>query len=174
MKIVILNGSPRKGNTLDAINAFTSGLHSMHSVEVIDTYKLKVSPCTGCRACENHKGCVATDDSNMIVDTLVAADMIVIAAPVYWYGIAAQPKMVLDKCYCRARQLKGKKVGFITIGGAAQTHRQYELIKGQYECCAEALNWDMQFNQTYTATHFGDLIVQDAVVEELRLLGSKL
>lgn len=68
MKILVLNGSPRKGNTLTAIATFAKGVSSKHELEVVDTYKLTVSPCTGCGACQCYKGCVAKDDSNMIVD----------------------------------------------------------------------------------------------------------
>ena len=76
MKILVLNGSPRKGNSVAAINAFVGGASKKHEVEVVDAYQLKVSPCMGCGACQCYKGCVAKDDSNMIVDKMVAADMI--------------------------------------------------------------------------------------------------
>ena len=105
MKILVLNGSPRKGNTLTAINSFVKGVSCEHEVEVVDTYKLDVSPCTGCRACQCYKGCVAKDDSNMIVDKIVDADLLVFATPVYWWGITAQLKMVIDKCYCKGAYL---------------------------------------------------------------------
>ena len=67
MKIVILNGSPRKGNTVTAIQMFTECAQKRHEVEIVDTYKLNVSACMGCGVCECHKGCVANDDSNFIV-----------------------------------------------------------------------------------------------------------
>ena len=33
---------------------------------------------------------------------------------VYWWGMSAQLKLIIDKCYCRGLQLKNKKVGTIT------------------------------------------------------------
>ena len=51
MKILVLNGSPRKGNSVAAINAFVGGASKKHEVEVVDAYQLKVSPCMGCGAC---------------------------------------------------------------------------------------------------------------------------
>ena len=52
MKILVLNGSPRKGNTLTAIDAFVEGVSNKHELEVVDTYKLNVSPCKiGIAAC---------------------------------------------------------------------------------------------------------------------------
>ena len=43
MKILVLNGSPRKGNTVTAINAFAEGAKDKNEIEIIDTYKLKNS-----------------------------------------------------------------------------------------------------------------------------------
>ncbi len=49
------------------------------------------------------------DDTNVTIDTIAAADMILFATPVYWWGMSAQLKLIIDKCYCRGLQLKGKK-----------------------------------------------------------------
>ena len=101
MKIVILNGSTRKGNVYAAISAFAATAEKKNEVEIIDTDSVNVSPCKGCGVCQCYKGCVAKDDSNMVVDTIVSADMIVFATPVYWWGMTAQLKTVIDKCYCK-------------------------------------------------------------------------
>ena len=44
MKIVIINGSARKGNTLTAINAFIKGASGKNEIEVIQPDKLDISP----------------------------------------------------------------------------------------------------------------------------------
>ena len=43
MKIVIINGSARKGNTLTAINAFIKGAAEKNEIEVIAPDKLHIS-----------------------------------------------------------------------------------------------------------------------------------
>ena len=48
MKIVIINGSARKGNILTAINAFMKGAADRNAIEVIQPDKLHISPCKGC------------------------------------------------------------------------------------------------------------------------------
>ena len=109
MKIVIINGSARKGNTLTAINAFIKGASEKNEIEIIEPDKLNIAPCKGCGVCQCSKGCVDKDDTNPTIDKIAAADMILFATPVYWWGMSAQLKLIIDKCYCRGLQLKNKK-----------------------------------------------------------------
>ena len=68
MKIVIINGSARKGNTLTAINAFIKGASEKNEIEIIEPDKLHIAPCKGCGACQCYKGCIAQDDTNPTID----------------------------------------------------------------------------------------------------------
>lgn len=175
MNILVLNGSPRKGNTVTAIEAFKAGAVSAgHEVEVVDTYKLKVGPCVACGTCECYKGCVAKDDSNEIVDRIVAADMVVWTTPIYWWGMTAQLKLVLDKCYCKGVQLKGKKTGVIAVGGSPVSNPQYRLVREQFECIAKYLDWDIKFHRSYYATLATDLAENEEALAELRADGAAL
>ena len=90
MKIVIINGSARKGNTLTAINAFIKGASEKNEIEIIEPDKLNIAPCKGCDVCQCSKGCVDKDDTNPTIDKIAAADMILFATPVYWWGMSAQ------------------------------------------------------------------------------------
>ena len=84
--------------------------------------------------CQCSKGCVDKDDTNPTIDKIAAADMILFATPVYWWGMSAQLKLIIDKCYCRGLQLKNKKVGTIVVGGSPVDSIQYELIDKQFDC----------------------------------------
>ena len=53
MKIVIINGSARKGNTLTAINAFIKGASEKNEIEIIEPDKLNIAPCRGCGVCND-------------------------------------------------------------------------------------------------------------------------
>lgn len=174
MKIVIVNGSPRKGNTYSAINALVEGAKDNNDIEVIDSYKLKISPCVACGTCECYKGCVAKDDSNPTVDKLVNADMIIFATPVYWWGITAQIKLVIDKCYCKGALLKNKKVGVIAIGGSPTTNVQYELIEKQFQCIGDYLDWDIKFHKSFFASEKDDLLKNESAMKELKALGKEI
>lgn len=174
MKILVINGSARKGNTLTAIEAFAKGASGKHEVEVIAPDKLQIAPCKGCDACECYKGCIDRDDTNPTIDKLTEAGMILFATPVYWWGITAQMKLVIDKCYCRGMQLKEKKVGAIVIGGAPTDGIQYELIRKQFECMAQYLSWDMVFHKSYSANATDELAKNEAVIRELEQLGASV
>ena len=95
MKMIILNGSARRGNTYAAIQALKEGASEKHEVEVLDADKLKISPCKGCGACQCYKGCIDQDDTNPVTEKIAAADMIVFATPVYWWEMTAQLKQMI-------------------------------------------------------------------------------
>ena len=152
MKVIIINGSARKGNTLTAIEAFVKGASEKNEIEIIEPDKLNIAPCKGCGACQCSKGCVDKDDTNPTIDKIAAADMILFATPVYWWGMSAQLKLIIDKCYCRGMQLKNKKVGTIVVGGSPVDSIQYELIDKQFDCMAKYLSWDLLFQKSYYAT----------------------
>ena len=174
MKIVIINGSARKGNTLTAINAFIKGAAEKNEIEVIAPDKLHISPCKGCGACKCHKGCVDQDDTNSTINKLMEADMILFATPVYWWGMTAQLKQVIDKCYCRGLQLKEKKIGLIVVGGSPLDNIQYELICKQFDCMASYLSWDMLFQKCYYANARDELAKDVDAIQKLENLGKNV
>ena len=174
MKIVIINGSARKGNTLTAIQAFTEGVAKGNEIEVIAPEKLNIAPCKGCGVCQCSKGCVDQDDTNPTIDKIVAADVIVFATPVYWWGMSAQLKLIIDKCYCKGLHLKNKKVGILVVGAAPVGSIQYELINKQFQCMADYLSWDMLFMKSYSASDRADLSNSEDAIADLKELGSNL
>ncbi len=65
--------------------------------------------------------------------------MIIFATPVYWWGISAQLKLIIDKCYCKDLHLKNKKVGVLVVGADSVDSIRYELIHKQFQCMADYL-----------------------------------
>ena len=120
------------------------------------------------------KGCVDKDDTNPTIDKIAAADMILFATPVYWWGMSAQLKLIIDKCYCRGMQLKNKKVGTIVVGGSPVDSIQYELIDKQFDCMAKYLSWDLLFQKSYYATAKDELSKNQDAMKELEDIGKDL
>ena len=99
MKIIVLMGSPnRKGSTNLLAEAFKKGAEEAgHNVQVIDICHVDVNPCIGCVKCGYEGPCVQNDDTRIIRSALLSADMVVFATPLYYYGMTAQLKAVVDR-----------------------------------------------------------------------------
>ena len=61
MKILILNGSPRKkGTVATLLKAVVEGINKSHEVEWIDVYDLKMKPCIACMKCRPDGECAVS------------------------------------------------------------------------------------------------------------------
>ncbi|MDO4193278.1 MAG: flavodoxin family protein [Erysipelotrichaceae bacterium] len=99
MKIIVLMGSPNKhGSTGIIAEQFVKGAEEAgHTAEVIDVCHADLHPCTGCICCGYEGDCAQKDDMDMIRKKLLSADMVVFATPLYYYGMSAQLKTVVDR-----------------------------------------------------------------------------
>lgn len=99
MKITVLFASPNKNDsTAIMVDNFKRGAEeSGHKVEVLDVCKLDVNPCIGCIRCGYEGPCVQKDDNDIIRNKLLNTDMVVFATPLYYYGMSAQLKRVVDR-----------------------------------------------------------------------------
>ncbi|SHN84487.1 flavodoxin family protein [Desulfitobacterium chlororespirans] len=97
--ILGIAGSPRRnGNTDRLLKAAMNALaETGYSTEIINIRDLQYSPCLGCNACSKTGRCVQKDDIQYLQERLVAADRIIVAAPVFFMGINAQTKAVIDR-----------------------------------------------------------------------------
>ena len=138
MNILILSGSPRKGGNTDMlVEAFVKGASQKHHIEVVSVHDYKVSPCMGCNACfrdEDH-ACCQQDDMTYIYRKMAVADMLVIASPVYFYGLSAQLKAVIDRCHNPSRDTFHIKKMALFLVGAATLPELFDSILTQYQLC---------------------------------------
>ena len=119
MKITILMGSPNKrGSTSLLVNEFVRGAkESGHICEVIDVCHANIHPCIGCVACGYEGPCVQKDDVEAIRAKLLSSDMVVFATPLYYYGMSAQLKTVVDRfcAYNSSLNSKNLKSALLTV-----------------------------------------------------------
>ena len=138
MNILILSGSPRKcGNTDLLVEAFVKEATQKHHVEVVSVRDYKVNPCMGCNACFTSKDntCAQKDDMTLIYEKMSLADMLVIASPVYFYGLSAQLKAVIDRCHNPIRDTFHIKKMALLLVGAATLPELFDSILAQYQLC---------------------------------------
>lgn len=99
MKIVVLFASPNEnGSTKLIVNEFKRGATvAGHDVEIIDVARSNIHACTGCVHCGYEGSCVQSDDMQEIKSKILSSDMLVFATPLYYYGMTAQLKAVVDR-----------------------------------------------------------------------------
>jgi multimeric flavodoxin WrbA len=136
MKVLGIMGSPRiKGNADLLLDEALNGAKSQGAeVEKIVVDKLKISPCKEYLGCFRDGNCVIRDDMDAIYPKLLEADLVILASPVFFYGVSAQAKALIDRCqalWARKHILKrnlpggGRQGAFIAVG-ATRGKRLFE------------------------------------------------
>lgn len=179
MKTLLINGSPRSnGNTVTALKALTEGMKERDpggEIRQIDAARINMTGCTHCNTCKENGGvCAIKDDGEEIMTKLCEADRIVFATPVYWWGVTAQLKTVVDRMFAKIEPLmkegKKKEIGLIAIGQADVTGEQYELISRQFRCICGFLGWELVIDEAICAAAPDDLASDKAKLEHLKQL----
>ena len=136
MKVLGIMGSPRvKGNTDLLLDEALRGAKSQGAeVEKIVVDKLKITPCKEYLGCFRDGNCVIRDDMDSIYPKLLEADIVILASPMFFYGVSSQAKALIDRCqalWARKHILKqrlsdgGRKGAFIAVG-ATKGKRLFE------------------------------------------------
>ncbi len=102
MKVLVLNGSPKKNSdTMQLTNSFLEGLNvaGSNEIEIINVIDKNIAPCRGCFGCwQNGDGkCVIQDDQNEILDKYLKVDLVIWSFPLYCFGFPSHIKAVLDR-----------------------------------------------------------------------------
>lgn len=115
-KVLILSSSPRMGGNSDLLSEeFMKGaLQSGHQVEKVFLKDKKINYCTGCGTCNSKsKACPQKDDMPEILQKMLAADVIAMATPVYFYTMCGQMKTLIDRTVARYTDISNKEFYFI-------------------------------------------------------------
>ncbi len=116
MKIAVLNGSPKVGNTAAMVNAFADGAKEAgHEVEILHVGKMKIGGCIACEYCHT-KGegkCVQKDDMEKVMPAYKDADMVVFASPIYYFDVTAQLSAAIQRVYAIGKPAKASKAALL-------------------------------------------------------------
>lgn len=144
MKIVVLMGSPNKrGSTSILVDEFSKGAKEAgHTVEIIDVCHANIHPCIGCVACGYEGPCVQKDDVEMIRKKLLSCDMVVFATPLYYYGMSAQLKMVVDRFCAYNSSLNSRllKSALLTVAWNADDWT-FDALSAHYKTLVRYINF---------------------------------
>ena len=134
MNILVLNGSPRKnGNTAAMVEAFKEGAESAgNAVTVMNVGRMKIAGCIACEYCHT-KGngvCAQKDDMAEVTAELKKADMLVLAAPIYYFTMCGQLQCTIDRFYALGRMDNIKKTALLL---SSESPNVYDGAIAQYK-----------------------------------------
>lgn len=146
MKILILNGSPhKKGTTALMISEFRRGAkENGHSVTVFNTAEENIHPCIACDHCRTSNSCcVFKDDMEKLNPLLMDADLVVFSTPLYYFGMSAQIKAVIDRFYANNQAFRDQKKKAILLATCGDTDEwAMDALKLHYETVCHYLHWE--------------------------------
>lgn len=121
--ILIISSSPRRnGNSQLLCNQFKKCAEDKgHHVDMIRIMDQNIGFCRACDGCMRNGGtCILRDDMANILNLYQKADVLVLATPVYFYGISAQMKTFIDRTYPIWQHLGKKDVYYIISAGLGE------------------------------------------------------
>ncbi len=147
MKIVILEGSPnRQGSSNMLAEEFARGAKEAgHEIITISAAHSNISPCTGCVSCGYNGPCVQKDDMEHIRKEILGADMLVFVTPLYYYGMSAQLKILIDRFCAINGSIQRKKMKSALISAAWNSDDwTFEALEAHYRTLVKYLNFQNQ------------------------------
>jgi multimeric flavodoxin WrbA len=123
MKILGISCSPRtSGNTVAMLEeALGAARGEGAEVELYSVSGKNFQPCDGCWSCRKTGKCHIQDDMQELHEKMLAADGIIFGTPIYFYGMTAQAKTVMDRTLPlghRERNLANKVAGVVAVCGS--------------------------------------------------------
>ena len=143
LKVVVITGSPHaKGTSACLADNFIKGAQEAgHEVFRFNAAFEKINPCTGCNICQGSRDCVFSDTfKTNLLPKLLEADVICLVTPLYYYGMSAQLKTVLDRFYSHTEKLKNKKSVLLTTAWNSSSETFVALLE-HYKTLAQYMNW---------------------------------
>jgi len=111
MKVIAFHGSPRTGgNTEILLHEALRGITAAgHEVRLFTLNLMNIRPCQNCGGCDETGCCIVEDEMGPIYDAIRGADRIILASPIFFFGLSAQTKAMVDRCqafWCEKYLLK--------------------------------------------------------------------
>lgn len=172
MNILVLNGSPRlKGNTAAMISAFAAGaVAAGHKVEVVDVCRKNIHGCLGCEYCHTKGGgkCIQSDDMQDVYPLLDAAEMIVLASPVYYHGFSGQLQCALNRIYALDKPRHLKRAALFLSSG------DQDVYDGAIYAYRNSFLGYLKLENMGIYTAFGDQNKSEELLSRLNAFGQSL
>src|SRR3712207_3023410 len=104
MRVLVVSSSPRRdGNSFRLAEAALAGAREGgHEAELVHLDDHMRHFLRDCRRCRDEQGRCTIDDGyeQLLREHVLPADGVVLATPVYWYGVSGQLKTFFDRLFC--------------------------------------------------------------------------
>ena len=145
MKIVVINSSPHSDSQSTSrylAQKFVDGAKSAgHEIFVFDAANEQTNPCRGCDQCGMDGACIFDDAIELkLMPEMLKADLLVLVTPLYYFGMSAQLKTVVDRFYSRTTKLGGKKSMIIATAWNTADWTM-EALQSHYETLVRYMSW---------------------------------
>ena len=104
MKVIVINGSPRKGWNTDTLlkKALEGAASAGAETEMVYLYDLKFRGCVSCMACKLQKEprpcrCIQRDDLTPVLDRLHEADAVILGSPIYFSDVTGEMRSFFER-----------------------------------------------------------------------------
>ncbi len=189
VSLLCIAGSPRHGGNTDRLlNEAVAGAASRGAqIKHIILNDLEIAPCQHCDGCIQTGGiCAIADDMQLLLADLREFDRFILASPVFFMGVTAQAKAMIDRCQALwvikyilklpvgLKKDVARKGAFISVGG-----RSYDnLFQGSI---ATVKSWYHVLDAEYAGEilvkgidHFNGIDANHAALKEAFLLGQQI
>ena len=117
MKVLILQGSPRaNGNTAWMAEEYKKAAEAAgHEVTLVNVARKKIAGCLACEYCHNkgNGACIQKDDMQELYPLMNEAEVLVLAAPIYYFTLCAQIQAPIQRMYCVNKPANVKKMALL-------------------------------------------------------------
>ena len=149
MKVLAISGSPRRdGNTDDALRAALEEMEGRNpgiEAEFLRITDYTIEHCRGCRHCMTHVECaIEGDDLDLLVGKMRDADLVILGAPVYWWGPPGVLKDFIDRThgfYPDDTRFQGKRVAVVTVAAQSGFPSHEKTMSWLEHYGAEYVGW---------------------------------
>jgi len=187
VKVLGISASPRvKGNSDLLLRQALAGAKSAGAdVEYIRLSDYKIAPCLECNLCHTTGKCVVQDDYQQLLAKMLNAGRVIFATPIFFMGLCAQAKTLIDRGQCLWAQKyllkkelitpeRDRRAMVIAVGGSKST-KMFESIRSTMTSYFDSLQMHYVSNLFINKVNaLGEIEKHPSALKEAFRLGKEL
>ena len=144
MKITVITGSPHKDGTSALLaDKFMEGAKTAgHDVFRFNSAFEEVHPCIGCDRCGMNGPCIYKDSMTKLNPELLASNLVAFVTPLYYYGMSAQIKTVIDRFYANNSRLHVSKKAILMATAYNSSDWTFNALAEHYKTLVRYMGWE--------------------------------